>query len=69
MSKKKLIEMMKDIDDNAEIAMVISQPDRDGIPEQRLIKDFLHYVGIVGFLEANAKPVGSLMGNKVYIKN
>jgi hypothetical protein len=38
MTKLELMEMLKNVDDNAELTFVVSDTDRDGYPEDRKVK-------------------------------
>ena len=62
MTKAEIIEMMKDMDDNQEVAVVMKSTDRDGI---RYHYKETNYLGVV---RVDAEPVAKCLGNPLYVK-
>jgi hypothetical protein len=63
MTKRELMEMIKDMDDNTEIEFVKDTQDRDGFWGQNKVTD------IVGIVAKNAEPIGTFYGNNIYVKS
>lgn len=61
MTKKELLEMIKDIDENEEVVAVLCEYDRDGIYEEYKTNKF------VGIIKKDAEPIKKIMGNNIYI--
>jgi hypothetical protein len=63
MTKRELMEIIKNMDDNTEIEFVEDTQDRDGFWGQNKVTD------IVGIVAKNAEPIGKFYGNNIYINN